>query len=163
MKCLRQQIIWNKERYTIIVAFQTILSNTVVFLAFIALKVKRKVSPKFWMPVDYNLVEKLWKFSMFCIWPFLWPSKNFFGLFNFFWDIWSESPVVCKNPISKHSFIPNSKWIKFPISVHCTHVCAQCACVRACVPPFFERAMCDCTFAHFLRQNGQKSLLSYFY
>ena len=29
-----------------------------------------------------------------------------------------SSPVVSKNPISKHNFIPNSKWIKFLISVH---------------------------------------------
>ena len=33
--------------------------------------------------------------------------------------------------------------------------CAGCACVR----PFFGRAVCDCTFAHFLRQNCQKMLL----
>ena len=46
--------------------------------------------------------------------------KFFFGLFQFIWDIWRlRSPVVCKNPISKHNFIPNSKWIKFPILVHC--------------------------------------------
>ena len=45
--------------------------------------------------------------------------KIFFGLLKFFWHIWClRSPMICKNPISKHSFIPNSKWIKFPISVH---------------------------------------------
>ena len=30
--------------------------------------------------------------------------------------------------------------------------------VCACVQPFFGRAMCDCTFAHFLGQNCQKML-----
>ncbi len=33
--------------------------------------------------------------------------------------------------------------------------CAKCACVR----PFFRRAMCDHTFAHFLGLNCQKMLL----
>ena len=33
--------------------------------------------------------------------------------------------------------------------------CAGCACVR----PFFGRAMCDRTFAHFLGQNCHKMLL----
>ena len=45
-----------------------------------------------------------------------------FGLL-IIWDIWwLKTPVVCKNPISKHIFIPNSKWIKFPTLVHSEHL-----------------------------------------
>ena len=56
-----------------------------VFLAFMALKVKRKVLPKFWMPVDYDwkIQKKLYlafpltlKKIAFFFWIYLVPMKS---------------------------------------------------------------------------------------
>ena len=52
--------------------------------------------------------EKIMKIQNFLYLAFPVTFKFFLGLFQFFWDIWHlRSPVVCKNPISKHNFIPN--------------------------------------------------------
>ena len=64
--------------------YQKILSNIVVFLAFMVLKVKKKVSPKCWMQVACNLVKEFRKSKIFSTWPSLWPSKKILAFFNFF-------------------------------------------------------------------------------
>ena len=64
----------------------------------------------FFLPYMIMFRQKMYIFSLSGLW---------FGLQIFFLDIWwLKSPVVCKNPISNHIFIPNSKRVKFPTSVH---------------------------------------------
>ena len=75
----------------------------------------KKAKKKFWRPHQRPDIKK----SFFFYLVLVWPSKNFFGLFHFFWDISClRSPLGCSNPISKFNIIPNSKWFKFPISNH---------------------------------------------
>jgi hypothetical protein len=116
-------LLWCLESKIWVLCFQMcdlrIFGLFVAFLVFIALKVKLKTLPEFSKPFDHIIAKKYLKNHFFAIWSLKWPSKFFFGLSHFFWDISClRSPLGCSNPISKFNIIPNSKWFKFPISNH---------------------------------------------
>ena len=95
-------------------------TKAMVFLVFMALKVKPKTLAEFSKPFIWSYYgKKMYKKSFFCYLVFEVAFKIFFGLSHFFWDISClRSPLGCSNPISKFNIIPNSKWFKFPISNH---------------------------------------------
>ena len=84
-------------------------------MVFVALRLKPKALLDFFCFI-WSCLDKKCTFFHFLAFDlafkYLWP-------FWFFLDIWwLKSPVIWKNPISKHIFIPNSKRVKFPTSVH---------------------------------------------
>ena len=84
-----------------------------------ALKVKPKTLAEFSEPFNHIRAKKIIKIHFFSIWSLMRPSKNFFGLFHFFWDILCLGSLLgCSNPISKFNIIPKGKWFKFLVSNH---------------------------------------------
>ena len=112
-------LLWCSESKIWVLRFQMcdlgIFGLFVAFLVFMALKVKLKTLAEFSKPFDHIMAKKYTKNHSFAIWSLKWPSKIFFGLSHFFWDISClRSLLGCSNPISKFNIIPNSKWFKFP-------------------------------------------------
>ena len=68
-----------------------------------------------------NIGEQIMKIQNFPYVAFPVTFKKKSGLFQFIWDIWclNKKSSGMQESLSKHNFIPNSKWIKFPILVHC--------------------------------------------
>ena len=99
-----------------------IIGLFVAFLVFMALKVKPKTLAEFLKPF-YHVRAKNNKKSFLSIWPLMWPSKNFFGLFHFNSDILClRSLMGCSKPISNFNIIQKGnylrKWFEFLISNH---------------------------------------------
>ena len=69
-----------KTAYLEALLYLQIFGLCVVFLVFMALKVKPKKSDEFSKPFDHVRVKN----HFFSIWSLMWPSKFFFGLFHFF-------------------------------------------------------------------------------
>ena len=118
-----EYLLWCSESKIWVLRFQMcdlqIFGLFVAFLVFMALKVKLKTLAEFSKLFDHIMAKKYIKKYFSAIWSLKWPSKNFFGLSHFFWDISClRSPLGCSNPISKLNIIPNSKWFKFFISNH---------------------------------------------
>ena len=83
-------------------------------------------------------------------------TLHFFATFLWFWCfcswiIWSH---VSYTVFSTILVVKSKEWLLKVCEIH-SEKFVQCACVRF----VFRRAMLDCTFAHFLEQNGQKMLL----
>ena len=118
-----EYLLWCSESKLWVLRFQMcdlwIFCLLVAFLVLMALKVKPTTLAEFSKPFDHIMAKKYIKNIFFAIWSLTWPSKFFFGLFHFFWDISClRSLLGCNNPISKLIIIPKGKWFKFLISNH---------------------------------------------
>ena len=90
------------------------------FMAFMALKNQTIGFPNKSTPNEPSKLKKLPNFENFKFWPLFWPSKFFFGLFQFSGGPWHlKSPGVCKNHISEHPFIALINQLRNLIWDHC--------------------------------------------
>ena len=122
---------WKSEITLIHILLRTLASWPIYGLSmvFMAFQLESMAFPTEITPYDPYQLKKLWNFEILGFGLWVWPSKFFFGLWRFFWDLWClRSPVVCKNHISEQYFMPNSFWCQYSIPVHCG-VCQNLKCL----------------------------------
>ena len=52
-----------------------------------AFEVKNMAMAECWDPKGHKKPKKISKFDEIGWWPLIWPSENFFGLFQLFWGL----------------------------------------------------------------------------